>query len=99
MRLDASSRPLRILLERSRAMSCKEAAPTHVACASGVVWLTVEGQPGDTFLRAGDQATIPAGHHAVLGALETATVDIGSRPHAAWQPAGPSFLDAEGEPA
>jgi hypothetical protein len=77
MRLESSERSRRIQLERSQVMSCREARPLEVRCFSGVIWLTLEGDSRDVFLKAGDQTTIPAGQHAVLGAMESAAFALG----------------------
>jgi len=74
MRIEASDRPTRVQLERSRVISCEEATPIRAFCESGLIWLTVEGDPRDLFLKAGDSAVIPAGRHAVLEAKETAAL-------------------------
>ncbi len=76
MRLDNLQQPLRLFLDRARVVSCREAAPVLVACTSGQVWLTVDGHPGDFFLRAGECRTIPAGRHGVIEGMETSVIEL-----------------------
>ena len=76
MRLDNLQQPLRLFLDRAKVVSCRESAPVLVACTSGTIWLTVDGHPGDFFLRAGECRTIPSGRHAVIEGLETSVIEL-----------------------
>lgn len=41
----------------------------QIRVARGTLWLTIDGEPDDRVLEGGDSATLPAGAHALLQAL------------------------------
>lgn len=52
----------------------------------GLVWLTIDGQPDDHLLSAGDRFTLRRGDHALLQALDaTAGVEVVEPARASWR--------------
>jgi hypothetical protein len=64
-----------IALEKERSLHLTPRLARRLACHSGVLWLTREGDPRDVFLGAGDVVEIGRGHTIVM-ALEASTVTL-----------------------
>lgn len=52
----------------------------------GTLWLTIDGEPDDRVLAAGDRLALPARSHALLQALDAPAQLTVERPEAWWQP-------------
>jgi hypothetical protein len=52
----------------------------------GTLWLTIDGEPGDRMLGAGDRLALPAHAHALLQALDAPAQLTVERAAAWWQP-------------
>ena len=75
MHFGETERPLRLSLEATEVISCRDRAAFTIACESGLVWRSA-GE-GDVVLRAGEQAVVPRASHAVLQAIEPAVLLVG----------------------
>lgn len=47
-----------------------------IRCDSGIVWLTIDGEPGDFFLTAGESHTLASNGLALIEAIESGTIRI-----------------------
>ena len=68
-----------ITLQRERSLHLSPRFARRLACHSGVLWLTREGDPRDIFLGAGDVVEIGRGH-TIVTALEPSTVTLHRSP-------------------
>ena len=76
-------------LERRRLFDIADAAGVQIRCTAGSLWLTLDHDPRDIVLAAGESFTTPEHRRALLYALEPATVELGAPAGASprWQPA------------
>lgn len=59
-------------IEAGKAVSCKVRRAQTIQIITGRVWLTVEGQLADYWLKPGEQFTLPAGRLIVIQADNSA---------------------------
>lgn len=77
-----------IPLADGRLLTIRGARGVEVECTEGKVWLTIEGQPGDIVLGAGDRARIDSNGLALAEGLPSGAVRLLrplSRLERAWQ--------------
>lgn len=80
-------RQANISLEARRALTLTDAAGAEVACLTGQVWLTMDGDRRDIFLEPGDVHSIERGGLTLINAIEASVVHVDlprARP-AAWK--------------
>lgn len=63
-----------VSLERERSLRIARGAEVQVTCASGVLWVTREGDPRDLILTAGQSFTIKHRGLTLVTALKPSTV-------------------------
>lgn len=80
-------RQANISLAARRAMSLNDAAGAEVACVSGQVWLTMDGDRRDIFLAPGEAHNIERGGLTLINAIEPSVLHVElPRPRsAAWK--------------
>ena len=61
-------------LDRSRILRLEHARGVRVACRSGMLWLTQEGDPQDAFLAPGEQIRIGTRRLVLVEALQDSTL-------------------------
>lgn len=77
-----TEQPLMDLALQPRALfSVPDAADLRIRCRSGTVWITLDHDPRDIVLEAGDSFTGDSHRRAVVYAMDRACIAI-SRPHA-----------------
>jgi hypothetical protein len=56
--------------------SLADAAGVQIACREGTVWLTLDGDPRDIVLEAGEAFTTPEHRHALVYALQPSRISL-----------------------
>ena len=69
-------------------LTLPDAAGIGIECRSGTVWLTLDHDPRDIVLNAGERFEGDAHRRALVSALEPASVVIARARPAAWPPGG-----------
>lgn len=95
-------RQANISLGARRAMSLNDAAGALVACVTGQVWLTMDGDRRDIFLAPGEAHSIERGGLTLINAIEASVVHVElPQPRAAawkrWLKSAWDWLVAAGE--
>lgn len=73
-----------IELEAEQTLRIDEGSAVEIACAAGVLWVTLSGDPHDMFVAHGETLRLARGGSVVITALERALVDVretNARPH------------------
>ena len=78
-----SPRQMDLCLERRALFQVSDAAGVQMACQSGSLWITLDGDPRDILLDAGDRYTATEHRRALIYALEPSTVRLAMAPAAA----------------
>lgn len=65
-----------IRLAKGKRLAFWGARDVHFECAEGMVWLTVEGQPGDFLLASGERLCIKSNGLAVIQGLPSGSVRL-----------------------
>jgi hypothetical protein len=81
MKIDLGSGEL--CLADNHPLSLREARGLRVVCMAGTVWLTVEGEAGDIFLRAGQSYRIASNGLALLESIGGGRIRLERPPHLA----------------
>ncbi len=68
---------VRIRLLKGEHLKLRDACGARLTSVSGVAWLTVDRDPGDVVLLAGDSFVVPSDRSVLLGSLfGSATLDL-----------------------
>ena len=65
-----------IQLAEGKSLAFRGARDVHLECTEGMVWLTVEGQPGDFLLAKGEQVRIESNGLALIQGLPSGSVQL-----------------------
>ena len=65
-----------IQLADGRSVAFRDARDMHLECAEGMVWLTIEGQPGDFLLAKGERMCIKSNGLALIQGLPSGSVQL-----------------------
>lgn len=68
-----------VSLPARRLFALPAGAAVHVRCTAGSLWLTLDHDPRDIVLAAGDSFTTPGNRRALVYALEPAAFVLGTR--------------------
>ncbi|OWW21579.1 DUF2917 domain-containing protein [Noviherbaspirillum denitrificans] len=82
---DSFGRELSLSAGDNRTVDVRQ--PISVHCASGMLWVTVEGDSRDFFLRAGQTMNLVMHGKAIIGAERNSTITVelaGARANADW---------------
>jgi hypothetical protein len=71
--------PSDLRLERQAIYSVTDAADIQLACREGTVWVTLDNDPKDYVLEAGDSFITPEHRRAVLYAIAPARISLEAR--------------------
>ena len=63
-------------LAEEKQLAFQDARGVHLECTEGVVWLTVEGQPGDFLLAKGERLRIDSNGLALVQGLPSGAVRL-----------------------
>ena len=64
-------------LSRREVFGLDAGQPLHLSCLDGVLWITVDGDPADYVLQAGQGMPLPAGRTATIQALQAGRFGVG----------------------
>jgi Protein of unknown function (DUF2917) len=67
---------MEIQLTEASVLAFRDARDTYLECTEGIVWLTVEGQPGDYLLTKGKRLHIESNNLALIQSLPSASVRL-----------------------
>jgi hypothetical protein len=67
---------IRVELARSGLLNIQTSAGLNVACESGLVWVTVEGEPADYWLVAGDALAVSRSGRVVIEAAQQSRIAL-----------------------
>lgn len=65
-----------VQLEENRPVSFRDACGTSLHCVSGMVWVTIAGQPGDFLLHAGEHLQIESSGLAVVEGMPAGAITL-----------------------
>ena len=65
-----------IQLNEGKRLAFRDARDMHLECTEGMVWLTVEGQPGDFLLAKGERMRIKSNGLALIQGLPSGSVRL-----------------------
>jgi quercetin dioxygenase-like cupin family protein len=74
MKIDLTQANIR--LEPRRELSLADADGVEITCLSGAVWMTMEGDPRDIVLTAGDSHTVRRNGVTLVNALESSLLHV-----------------------
>ena len=83
-KLDA---PIELELQSRALFSVNDAADMRIACRKGSVWITLDNDPRDIVLEAGDSFTTPEHRRALIYALQASCLSMAA-PSIAHAPQG-----------
>lgn len=87
MRIDPG--PGEVCLVDNNPLTLRGARGLRVVCTAGTIWLTVEGEPGDTFLRPGQSHCIVSNGLALIESIGSGRIRLEKpQPQANRQPGG-----------
>ena len=75
----------KVELARSGLLNVQTGGGLSVACESGLVWVTVEGEPADYWLVAGDALAVARSGHVVIEAAQDSRIDLREPRKPAWR--------------
>ena len=78
MKIDFRSGEL--CLTNNQPLRLEEARGLRVACTAGIIWITVNGEAGDTFLRPGQSHTITCNGLALIESIGEGKIHIDQAP-------------------
>ncbi len=71
-----SLRNMVIQLTERKMMAIRDARDTEIECTEGIVWLTIEGQPGDFLLAQGENLRIESNGLALIQGMPYGLVKL-----------------------
>lgn len=74
--MKTDSLPSDLRLAHQAIYSLEDAAGVQIACREGTVWLTLDGDPRDIVLEAGEVFTTPQHRHALVYALQPSRISL-----------------------
>ena len=77
---DRSPSHFELQLDRRALFSLPDAAGVQIRCHSGSLWLTLDGDPRDIVLEAGDSFTSPEHRRALLYAFDASRIELAAPP-------------------
>ena len=87
MKIDVSASEIRLI--DNCPISLRGARGLRITCTSGTIWITVAGEPGDTFLGAGQSHVVQGNGLAIIESIGSGGIRIG---RAGTMPAWRSWL-------
>lgn len=78
MKIDFRSGEL--CLTNNQPLRLEQARGLRIACTAGVIWITVNGEAGDTFLRPGQSHTISCDGLALIESIGEGKIHIDQAP-------------------
>jgi len=67
MKIDLSAGEIK--LSNNQPICARQASGLRITCTSGVIWITVNGEPGDTYLRAGQTHELRSNGLAIIESI------------------------------
>ena len=67
MKFDLSAGEIK--LSNNQPICARQARGLRITCTSGVIWITVDGEPGDTYLRAGQTHELRGNGLAIIESI------------------------------
>ncbi len=74
--MSTDTRPLDLQLQRRSIFNVDDAAGVRIACRAGSVWITLDNDPRDIVLEAGESFTGTDHRRAMIYALDTASLAL-----------------------
>ena len=78
MKIDVSASEIRLIDHYP--ISLRGARGLRITCTAGTVWITIAGEPGDTFLGAGQSHVVQGNGLAIIESIGSGGIRIG-KPH------------------
>ena len=75
MKIDVSASEIRLI--DNCPISLRGARDLRITCTSGTIWITVAGEPGDTFLSAGQSHVVQGNGLAIVESIGSGSIRIG----------------------
>ena len=78
MKIDLCGREIR--LNDNQPITARRARGLRIVCSSGVIWITVDGEAGDTYLRPGESHTLRGNGLALIESIGAGSIRLDKAP-------------------